>query len=1099
MYEEFTGFVFASVLMSPIRCLFALLTMLTLSVAFPTSISALEDRRKIDFNRDIRPILSDNCFTCHGPDEQQRVSNLRLDQRESAFAEHEGRHAVVSGDPDASELHRRVTSTDAEVRMPPENSGRKLTETQIQLLREWIQQGAEWSEHWAFVAPERHQPPLTQQKNWSRNPIDDFVLSRLEREGWKPSAEAPRHVLIRRVSLDLTGLPPTPEEVEAFLADQSPNAYETVVDRLLASPRYGEHMAVRWLDAARYADTSGYQNDGPRSMWRWRDWVIARFNANQPFDQFTIEQLAGDLLENPTLDQQIATGFNRNHRGNAEGGIIPEEYQVEYVVDRVDTTATVWLGLTMGCARCHDHKYDPIRQKEYYQVFAYFNNIPESGRAIKEGNSPPYVKAPSPEEQSRLEEFDGETSKLTAAWNGLQNELESAQNAWEANISLNSTLDQDLPAEGVPAANGKPVGDGVVTPNSVAVKDCTVTDQLLNHFQFDGNLKDRSRDVDAVVGAASPAYTDGVQGTALKLTEGTVVEAGDTANFGYFDKFSIAAWVKASVPNGTLISRMTPVEEGAGYYVHLRDGHIQVNLIKRWLDDAVRVESHEPIRLDPIGLDQWCHIAVTYDGSRVASGIRVYLNGQPIVMDVKLDRINQSFAVATEPLRIGGGQSTFEGEVDDVRIYGRDLDASEVELLSVSQTVSEILATAKQDRTKAQNLKLTRYFLQNHAPDEIRSIEHRLTELRRERRTFFESLPTVMVMQEMEPPRDTHVLIRGQYDHPGERVERSVPSVFPSMPTDTPNNRLGFARWLVSPEHPLTARVAVNRFWQQYFGQGLVATSEDFGAQGEAPSHPELLDWLATEFVKLRWDVKAMQKLIVTSATYRQSSMVSPEVQAADPDNRLLSRGPRRRLLAETIRDQALFVSGLLSQKLGGPSVKPYQPDGLWQDIATDMDYVQSHGEDLYRRSLYTYWKRTVAPPTMVTLDATSREACVVQRSRTNTPLQALALMNDITFVEASRVFAQRVMAKFPNSTEDQIRYAFLTATARHPQPEELTVLKRRFDRSLAVFQMDPVAARQFVQVGEFAVDESLNLPDLAAFTTVTSLILNLDEVLNQP
>ncbi|MBL8819504.1 MAG: DUF1553 domain-containing protein [Planctomyces sp.] len=1073
--------------------------MLCLLAAASSTAYATDENRKIDFNRDIRPILSDNCFTCHGPDEQQRVSNLRLDQRESAFTEHEGRHAVVSGDPDASELHRRVTSTDAEVRMPPEKSGRKLTESQIQLLREWIQQGAEWSEHWAFVAPKRHQPPLTQQKNWSRNPVDDFVLSRLEKEGWKPSDEAPRYALIRRVSLDLTGLPPTPEEVEAFLADQSPNAYETVVDRLLASPRYGEHMAVRWLDAARYADTSGYQNDGPRSMWRWRDWVIARFNANQPFDQFTIEQLAGDLLENPTLDQQIATGFNRNHRGNAEGGIIPEEYQVEYVVDRVDTTATVWLGLTMGCARCHDHKYDPIRQKEYYQVFAYFNNIPESGRAIKEGNSPPYVKAPSPEEQSCLEEFDGEISKLTAAWNDLQSELESAQNAWEANISLNSTPDQALPADGVPAANGTPVAHSVVTGSNVAVKDYTVTDQLLNHFEFDGNLRDRTRDVDAVFGMASPAYTvpsytHGVQGSALKLTEGSLVEAGDTANFGYFDKFSISAWVKASAPNGTLISRMTPVEEGAGYYVHLRDGHIQVNLIKRWLDDAVRVESHEPI-----GLDQWRHIAVTYDGSRVASGIRVYLNGQPVVMDVKLDRINQSFAVATEPLRIGGGQSNFEGEVDDVRIYGRDLEASEVELLSVSQTVSQILTTAKEARTKAQNLKLTRYFLENQAPDEIRSIEHRLTALRRERRAFFENLPTVMVMQEMEQPRETHVLLRGQYDRPGEQVERSVPSVFPSMPADAPNNRLGFARWLVSPEHPLTARVAVNRFWQQFFGQGLVTTSEDFGAQGEAPSHPELLDWLATEFVRLGWDVKAMQRLIVTSAVYRQTSIVTPELQAADPDNRLLARGPRRRLPAETIRDQALFVSGLLSGKVGGPSVKPYQPEGLWQEIATDMDYVQSHGKDLYRRSLYTYWKRTVAPPTMVTLDATSREACVVQRSRTNTPLQALALMNDITFVEASRVFAQRVMAKFPNSTEDQIRYAFLTATARHPQPEELTVLKRRFDRSLAVFQMDPVAAKQFVQVGEFAVDESLNFPDLAAFTTVTSLILNLDEVLNQP
>ncbi len=1023
----------------------------------------IEDVGRIDFNRDIRPILSDNCYTCHGPDAQQRVSDLRLDRREVAFSNREGHPAIVPGDVQASHLRQRISSSDPEKRMPPKDSGRELTDAQIQLLTEWIRQGAEWTEHWAFVAPRRHDPPETQLKNWSWNPIDDFVLARLEEEGLKPSVAAGRHTLIRRVTLDLTGLPPTPEEVQAFLSDSAPDAYETVVDRLLASPRYGEHMAVRWLDAARYADTSGYQNDGPRSMWRWRDWVINAYNSNQPFDQFTIEQIAGDLLTDPSLDQRIATGFNRNHRGNAEGGIIPEEYQVEYVVDRVDTTFTVWLGLTMGCARCHDHKYDPILQKEFYQVFAYFNNIPESGRAIKEGNSPPLVKAPMREEQSQLIEIDRNIKAAESRLKGLQGQLGETQLAWESDFS---------PAQPV---------------------DWSVSAGLVNHFGFDGNVTDSARKTDAVSEVKPARYAAGRLGQAIDFDGVWILNAGDTASFGYFDRFSIAAWVNATADNGTLISRMTPVEEGAGYSVHLRDGRVQVNLIKRWLDDAIRVESHEPLPRD-----RWCHLAVTYDGSRLADGIRVYVDGQPIPMDVKLDRLNQTFAMATEPLRIGGGQSPFVGALDDVRIYGRDLASTEVQLLAVPQTVSEILSLPAESRDVAQRLKLTRYFLEHHAPAVIRDADRQLTELRQQRRTFYENLPTVMVMQEMEQPRETHVLIRGQYDRPGDKVESGVPAAFPAMPAHAPNNRLGLARWLVSPDHPLTARVAVNRFWQLYFGQGLVSTSEDFGAQGESPSHPKLLDWLATEFVRLGWDMKALQKAIVMSATYRQSSRISPELLLRDPDNRLLARGPRRRLPAETIRDQALFVSGLLTNRIGGPSVKPYQPDGLWQEIATDTEYTQSHGEDLYRRSLYTYWKRTVAPPSMVTFDATSREACIVQRARTNTPLQALALMNDITFVEAARVFAQRVLVRIEGPIEDRLKHAFLIATARMPRPEELAVLRRRFDRSLEVFHNDPSAAHDLVHVGEFVVNEKLDVCELAAFTTVTSLILNLDEVVNK-
>lgn len=1031
------------------------------TIAF--QVQAFEDHRRIDFNRDVRPILSDNCFTCHGPDEQQRVNDLRLDRSEDIFADRNGHRVIVPGDVAASILHQRISSSDAEQRMPPRDSGRQLTEAQIQILAEWIQQGAEWKEHWAFVAPQRHESPQTQSNTWRRNPIDDFVLARLEQEGLQPSAEASRSTLIRRVSLDLTGLPPTPADIEAFLKDSSSDAYETVVDRLLASPHYGEHMAVRWLDAARYADTSGYQTDGPRSMWRWRDWVINAFNSNMTFDQFTIEQIAGDLLESPTLDQRIATAFNRNHRGNAEGGIIPEEYQVEYVVDRVDTTFTVWLGLTMGCARCHDHKYDPIRQKDFYQVFAYFNNIPEQGRAVKVGNSPPFIKAPLPEQQSQLARLDQKIETASKRWRNLRSELQDAQRTWESRFA---------PAEPI---------------------DWTVSDGLVHHFAFDGSLTDAVRNLDASFDDGPTTYAHGHFGRAIKLDGTSMLNAGDTAGFGYLDKFSIAMWIYATDDHGTVISRMTPEEHGEGYYVELLNGHVQVNLIKRWLDDAIRVES-----VASLPLRQWCHLTLTYDATRLAAGVRVYLNGEPFALDVKLDQLNQTFALPKEPLRIGGGQHPFTGSLDDVRIFARDLTAAEVQMLAVPQTVTDILSLPADSRTNAQHAKLTRYFLDNDAPATIKDAEGCLADLRRQRLALYDNLPTVMVMQELEQPRETHILVRGQYDHPGDKVEPGVPRVFPSLPLDAPKNRLALARWLVSPDHPLTARVAVNRFWQRYFAQGLVSTSEDFGAQGESPSHPQLLDWLATEFVRLGWDIKALQKLIVTSATYRQSSNVTEELRQRDPENRLLARGTRTRLPAETIRDQALFISGLLTNRIGGPSVKPYQPEGLWQEIASDTEYTQAHGEDLYRRSLYTYWKRTVAPPTMVTLDATSREACTVQRARTNTPLQALALMNDITFVEAARVFAQRVMAETNGAPTHRLQHAFLMATARTPRPEELDVLERRFLKSLEVFRSNPAAASELVRMGEFPVNQTLDIGELAAFTTVTSLILNLDEVVNK-
>lgn len=1019
-------------------------------------------QKSVDFSRDILPILADTCFTCHGPDQEQRVSELRLDVRDSALADHDGIRAIVPGKPEASELVRRITSRDKDDRMPPPDARRQLSSAQAQLLEDWVQQGAVWGEHWAFQPPRRPPVPDVTGSDWPRNPIDSFVLQPLQQAGLQPSPQADKRTLIRRVTLDLTGLPPTPEEVTAFLADSSPAAFSNAVDRLLSSPAWGEHMAAAWLDAARYADTSGYQNDGPRQMWRWRDWVIDAFNQNMPFDQFTVEQIAGDLLENPSLSQRIATGFNRNHRGNAEGGIIPEEYQVEYVVDRVDTTFTVWMGLTMGCARCHDHKYDPLRQKEYYQVFAWFNNIPESGRAIKEGNSPPWIKAPTPPQEHELAQLDAGIRSLSDQLSARQPELTGLLQAYEQSRSVPE-----------PA-------------------DWTITDDLVCHLPFDRSLGNSVTGSPGSGAATAHRFEAGRTGEAIHLDGSSVADAGDTAGFGYFDRFTISAWIRPARGNGTVVSRMTPVEEGSGYSVHLQDGRLLVNLVKRWLDDAIRLESREALPLD-----EWQHITVAYDGSRLASGISVYRNGQPLDMQVLLDRINQTFSVA-EPLRIGGGHSPYAGLIDELRIYRRDLPPEEAAILSVPESVAQILRLSPEQRSPFQQLKLVRWFLHRQAPDDLRQLHGRLAELQKQRRTLDESIPTVMVMEEMPTPRETHILIRGQYDRPGDKVTPGVPAVFPGLPPGAPNNRLGFARWLVMPEHPLTARVAVNRFWQRFFGMGLVRTAEDFGVQGERPSHPELLDWLAVEFVHSGWNVRALQKLIVSSATYQQESRVTPELLARDPENRLLGRGPRHRLSAEVIRDQALLISGLLKQQVGGPSVKPWQPDGLWTEIATDTEYVPSSGSDRYRRSLYTYWKRTVAPPTMVTLDAVSREACTVQRSRTNTPLQALALMNDTAFVEAARAFANRLLAE-RITDDDRIILALETATARRPQSAELQILRSSLLRYRAAWNQAPRSAAQFLGHTDSAAESlTADVTERAAWTTLASLVLNLDEVITK-
>lgn len=987
----------------------------------------------VEFNREVRPILSDRCFACHGPDAANRKAGLRLDQEAAAKAElRGGRVAVAPGSPERSELIRRVVSGDRALRMPPAYAGHApLRDHEIATLRRWIEQGAGWQKHWSLIAPERPAQPVVSNPGWVANAIDAFVLARLDQEKLQPAAEAPRATLLRRVSLDLTGLPPSPEEVDAFVHDTSPKAYERVVDRLLASPRYAERMAIRWLEAARYADTNGYQSDGERSMWRWRDWVLDAFHRNMPFDRFTIEQLAGDLLPGATLDQRIATGFHRNHRTNAEGGIVEEEFRVEYVADRVETTSTVWMGLTFGCARCHDHKYDPLAQKEFYQLFAFFNNVPERGLVYNFGNEEPFVQAPTPEHRARLAERDRAVAAAEQRWMALQPQIEKKQRQWEQSLS--------------------------------APLEWTVSKGQVLH-------------------RAGPEAFDGKR----------VVEAGmDVAKFDFKDPFTLAAWIRPESGNGTIASRSEDYFEGEGYQWFLMDGKLRLHITRRFTDISLRMESVAPVRLN-----EWQHVAVSYDGYRKGKGVRMFVNGVPVETKILFDELTYPFG-PKEPFRIGGGAGEkfrFRGAIQDVRAYNRALTLEEVSTLPLREPLKELARLQPEQRSAAQNAKLRLCFLDRYAPQDVRAAREARDQALAERRKYDESIPTVMVMVESPEPRETFVLRRGAYDAPGERVRPEVPSALPPLPGDWPRNRLGLARWLVDRRNPLTARVTVNRFWQMLFGTGLVKTSDDFGSQGEWPLHVELLDWLAVEFMDSGWDVKRILKTIVMSSTYRQASGVRPELQQRDPENRLLARGPRLRLPAEMVRDQALAAAGLLVEKTGGPSVKPYQPAGLWQELAGGRGYVPDKGEGLYRRSLYTYWKRTVAPPSMMNFDSPTREGCSVRETRTNTPLQALTLMNDVTYVEAARKLAERMLRR----QGDGVAYGFRLVLARSPRPEEKAVLERTRDRFRKRYQEDRDAARRLLAQGDSPRDASLDDAELAAYTSVASLLLNLDEAVTK-
>ena len=1005
----------------------------------------------VNFDRDVRPVLSDNCYACHGPDAAKRQADLRLDMEDQARRM-------------AREALRRVVSDDVSQRMPPAYMGHdKLADGDIEVLRAWVEAGAPWSAHWAFVAPARPNQPAVRWEHRVRNPIDRFVFERLEKEGLSPANEADRRALIRRLSLDLTGLPPEVAEVRSFVDDLSPNAYERVIDRLLESPRYGERMASRWLDAARYADTQGYQNDAPVEMWRWRDWVIEAFNSNKPFDEFTVEQIAGDLLPDPTLEQLIATGFNRNHRTNSELGIVDEEYRVEYVVDRVETMSTVFLGLTVGCARCHDHKYDPISQKEFYQLFAYFNNVPERGRVVRPFNSPPMIPAPTREEARQLQHLADDVARREESFRLTRVSASEAYERWESKLARSKKPLQWLP------------------PNGLAAR-----------FDFESDLR-------GVAVSGQVEQADGRVGRALSFQGHGHIEEPEPLNYDYDDAFSVAAWVKAESPDGVILSRSQVFDTddekvGRGITLTLEKGKLKLKLIGR-MDDWIIVSSRAAFPLH-----RWTHVAATYDGSLVAAGATLYIDGVEVDTVAELDYSN--LAIDTkEPFRIGAGadeDSGFVGSIDEVVVYGRELTSDEALILAVAENLSEIARIGDGDRTDGQRRKLERAFADKFGPREVRAAWAALSRSKQIRESLESRLSSVMIMAEMDPPRDTHLLERGAYDKPGEKVLPGVLSALPPLPESAANDRLGLARWLVDPANPLTARVTVNRFWQMLFGSGLIRTPENLGTQGERPTHPQLLDWLAVEFVESGWDVKSLLKTIVMSATYRQVSKGTDDAMRKDPENKLFARGPRFRLPAEAVRDQALLLAGLLHERSGGPSVKTYQPEGLWIDIAAGGGYTRDDGHDLYRRSLYTYWRRTIGPPSMLNFDSSTRETCTVRSERTNTPLQALNLMNDVTFVEASRKFAERIYLEGGETLQQRLAYGFEMATARPPSDQESAILGRAFAKQLESFREDRKAAARLLAQGESPVHMRAKRTELAAYAMTAGMILNLDETVTK-
>ncbi len=1034
----------------------------------------------LDYNTDVKPILSDKCFACHGPDKAKQKAGLRLDIAKFAYAElpeDKGKVAINPGDLAGSELFYRILSDDPKYRMPSPESHHTLTATEKAILIKWIKDGAVYKPHWAFVKPVKPNVPDVDEKGWTiNNPIDNFVLAKLQQKKLHPSGQANKELLLRRLSLDLTGLPPTLSEIDGFLNDKSANAYEKQVDRLLNSPHYGERMAVDWLDVARYADSHGYTVDRLRDMSPYRDWVIKAFNSNFPYDKFLQWQLAGDLMPHPTRDMIIATAFNRNHPQNMEGGIVEEEFQTEYVMDRTNTFGNAVLGLSVGCAKCHDHKFDPITQKNYYQLFSFFNNVKEAGQISFDDALPtPTLMLPTKEKEKILQFINHNISNERKAIVETGHKAGSAFEKW-----LNSGSYKKLTA-------GKIPGDG-----------------LQAYYTFSNNLINTTNNKNVGVmkregGQAgdAPLFINRGDGKALQLNGDSWLDLQPVGVFRKSEPFSIGIWVNIpkQLTEGVILHKGVAerLYNFKGYHLYLKNNKLELNMAHTGPSNAIT-----KVSIDDVPRDKWIQLTITYDGSSKAAGFKLYQDGAEMKMETTMDQLTKDilFTGGTQPgLQIGAwerGRGFKDGKVDDITVYNRTLTPFEAKILAQKASWNQIAAKEKPALSAAEIDVLKSYYLAAVDPD-LKAEAEKLKALRTTLSDSTENIEELMVMQEMPKPKKSFLLKRGNYDMRGEQVFPNTPEALLPYPSNLPKNRYGLAQWVTNPDNPLAARVAVNRFWQNFFGVGIVKTAEDFGNQGEMPSHPELLDWLAVTFMESGWNVKTLNKMIVMSATYRQDSRASAVIEK-DPENRFLSHGPAYRMTAEMIRDNALFASGLLNTRIGGKSVKPYQPDGMWE--INNTHYTPDTGNAVYRRSLYVILKRSVPNPTLSTFDAPSRSYCIMRRQKTNTPLQALVTLNDPTFIEAARVLGEQ-MTRI-NDKRKAITDTYRKLTGRTPLSKEIDLLLLLQQVEADKFKKYPEKEKGWLNTGQYKIDKKLDAALLTANTVVASTILNSDASLTK-
>jgi Protein of unknown function (DUF1553)/Protein of unknown function (DUF1549)/Planctomycete cytochrome C/Concanavalin A-like lectin/glucanases superfamily len=1071
----------------------------------PVEVAALEGKlpETVDYNLHIKPILSDRCFKCHGPDKSKVEAGLQLTNSEGATEKlKSGRQAIVGGNLNRSELVKRILSKDPEEVMPTPNSHLELSNEEKALLVKWVQQGGEYKEHWAFAKIENPDVPEVQEEKWVKNPIDNFVLAKLEEKGIKHSIPADKATLLRRVSMDITGLPPTVKELDDFLKDNSSNAYEKVVDRLLKSPHYGEKIGVDWLDLGRYADSHGYQDDGMRNVYPWRDWVIDAFNKNLPYDKFVTYQLAGDLLPNATREQKLATCFLRNHPQTQEGGVVDEEYRTEYVIDRVGMFGKAFLGLTVECARCHDHKYDPIAQKEFYQLSAFFNNNNETGIIPYNGEASPSVLLPTPDVEKKLAFIKTKIAPYERAIQPYQPVYKQGFEKWVSEAQKDpakyAVSNKDLVAH-------FPFERNIIKPKPNADKKA-YNPWSQSDYQY------QNMAIDSVFGKISgdwdrrPKFIKGVVGNGLLLRGDCGIDFHKSLDFERNQPFSISLWINPlkKGDNGPIYNSSNGEFEGfRGYRCWLlKDGSLQISFSYVYPSNCIDI-----ITTDKVTYKQWQNLTLTYDGSSKASGIKIFKNGLEMKTNVLTDNLTKSMVYGENKSHWGSWtdftlmmgkefRETMDNfAVDEFKIYTRQLAPIEVQgITKNSEQISAILKTPRKDWTEAQERELFDYYRLNFDPY-FQAYSRNLKKLRGIETETVTDVKEVMTMNERIIPRKTFILNRGAYDALGEEVSYGVINRILPFEDKFPRNREGLAQWLLDERNPLFARVTVNRFWQTYFGYGLSKTSDDFGNQGEMPTHPELLDWLATQFRESGWDVKAMQKLIVMSATYQQSSEKRKDLMEIDSENRLLARGASYRYAHEQIRDAVLAGSGLLVKKIGGPSVYPYQPAGIWEALATRnaTSYKQNHGDSLYRRGMYTIWKRSSPPPSAITFDAPERYFCVVNRQKTSTPLQSLVMMNDPQYNEAARKLAERMMREGGTTEESRITLAYKAMTSRYPRPQEVSILKQMYQEELSDIKKRPNRIKELLSVGESPIDKSLNQNELAANTVLAMTLINFD------